>query len=206
VQTDTGVDIAGTIGGISATGKGNVLTATSGPAKGLSVAIKTNTAATNFVGNTFNGAVGDVTVVDNSLQFQIGPNAGQTARVAIDKMNTSSLGLNVAGSQFANLSRINVQTASGANDAIKVIDQAIDDVTNLRGRLGAFQQNTLEATANNLRATLENTVAAESTIRDTDYAQEIANFTKQQILLQTGISVLANANQVPQLVLALLQR
>ena len=88
----------------------------------------------------------------------------------------------------------------------QVIDQAIDDVTNLRGTLGAFQQNTLEATANNLRATLENTVAAESTIRDTDYAQEIANFTKQQILLQTGISVLANANQVPQLVLSLLQR
>jgi flagellin len=206
VQTDSGVDIAGTIGGIVATGKGNVLTATSGPAKGLSVAIKTDDDPANLVGNTFTGAVGDVTVVDNSLQFQIGPNAGQTARVAIDKMDTSSLGLNVAGSQFANLSRINVQTASGANDAIKVIDQAIDDVTNLRGRLGAFQQNTLEATANNLRATLENTVAAESTIRDTDYAQEIANFTKQQILLQTGISVLANANQVPQLVLSLLQR
>ncbi|MCS7016793.1 MAG: flagellin, partial [Gemmatales bacterium] len=100
----------------------------------------------------------------------------------------------------------NVQTASGATDAVKVIDQAIDDVTNLRGTLGAFQQNTLAATANNLRATLENTVAAESTIRDADYAQEIANFTKQQILLQTGISVLANANQVPQLVLSLLQR
>jgi flagellin len=144
--------------------------------------------------------------VDNSLQFQIGPNAGQTAKVAIDNVSTSALGLNVAGSQFSNLSQINVQTASGATDSIKVIDQAIDDVSNLRGTLGAFQKNALEATANNLRATLENTVAAESTIRDTDYAQEIANFTKQQILLQAGVSVLSNANQVPQLVLALLQR
>ncbi|MDW7993714.1 MAG: flagellin [Gemmatales bacterium] len=206
IQTDTGVDIAGTIGGQAAVGSGNVLTAVSGAPKGLSVAVKTDTAATNLVGNTFSGNVGTVTVTDNSLQFQIGPNAGQTAKVAIGNMATSALGLNVAGVQFSSLSQINVRTVSGATDAIKVIDQAIDDVTNLRGMLGAFQQNTLEATANNLRATLENTVAAESTIRDTDYAQEIANFTKQQILLQTGISVLANANQVPQLVLALLQR
>jgi flagellin len=206
IQTDTGVDIAGTIGGLTATGVGNVLTAVSGGAKGLSVAVKTDTAASNLVGNSFSGALGTVTVVDNSLQFQIGPNAGQTAKVAIDNVSTSALGLNVAGSQFSNLSQINVQTASGATDSIKVIDQAIDDVSNLRGTLGAFQKNALEATANNLRATLENTVAAESTIRDTDYAQEIANFTKQQILLQAGVSVLSNANQVPQLVLALLQR
>jgi flagellin len=204
IQTDTGVDIAGTIGGLTATGVGNVLTAVSGGAKGLSVAVKTDTAS--LVGNSFNGALGTVTVVDNSLQFQIGPNAGQTAKVAIDNVSTSALGLNVAGSQFSNLSQINVQTASGATDSIKVIDQAIDDVSNLRGTLGAFQKNALEATANNLRATLENTVAAESVIRDTDYAQEIANFTKQQILLQAGVSVLSNANQVPQLVLALLQR
>jgi flagellin len=192
--------------GLTATGVGNVLTAVSGGAKGLSVAVKTDTAASNLVGNSFSGSIGTVTVVDNSLQFQIGPNAGQTAKVAIDNVSTSALGLNVAGSQFSNLSQINVQTASGATDSIKVIDQAIDDVSNLRGTLGAFQKNALEATANNLRATLENTVAAESTIRDTDYAQEIANFTKQQILLQAGVSVLSNANQVPQLVLALLQR
>ena len=206
IQTDTGVDIAGDIGGLTAVGVGNVLTAVSGAAKGLSVAVKTDTDASNLVGNSFSGSVGTVTVVDNSLQFQIGPNAGQTAKVAIDKMSTSALGLNVAGSQFSNLSEINVQTASGASDAIKVIDQAIDDVTTVRGTLGAFQKNALEATANNLRSTLENTVSAESVIRDTDYAQEIANFTKQQILLQAGVSVLSNANQVPQLVLALLQR
>ncbi len=74
----------------------------------------------------------------------------------------------------------------------------------MRGRLGAFQANTLEATANNLRATLENSVNAESVIRDTDFASEIAEFTKQQILAQTGTSVLANANQTAQLVLSLL--
>jgi flagellin len=75
---------------------------------------------------------------------------------------------------------------------------------NIRGDLGAFQQNTLEATANNLRTTLENSVNAESVIRDTDFASEIANFTKQQVLVQAGTSILSNANQSAQLVLSLL--
>ena len=73
-----------------------------------------------------------------------------------------------------------------------------------RRALGAFQQNTLESTANNLRATLENTVNAESVIRDTDFAEEIANFTRNQVLVQAGTSVLSSANQTPQLVLSLL--
>ena len=63
---------------------------------------------------------------------------------------------------------------------------------------------TLESGANNLRSTLENTVNAESTIRDTDFAEEIAEFTKQQVLVQAGTSVLSNANQSSQLVLSLL--
>jgi len=95
-------------------------------------------------------------------------------------------------------------TAGNAQTALSIIDQAIDDVTGLRSSLGAFQANTLESTANNLRATMENVVAAESVIRDTDFASEIANFTKQQILQQAGVSVLASANQTPQLVLSLL--
>ena len=85
-----------------------------------------------------------------------------------------------------------------------VVDAAIDEITNLRGELGAFQQNTLESTANNLRATLENTVNAESIIRDTDFAEEISNFTKYQTLVQAGTNVLGNANQSSQLVLSLL--
>ncbi len=86
-----------------------------------------------------------------------------------------------------------------------MVDAAINDVTNLRGSLGAFQANTLESTANNLRATLENTTNAESVIRDTDFASEIANFTKNQVLVQAGTSMLSNANQIPQLVLSLLR-
>ena len=139
------------------------------------------------------------------LVFQIGPNASQTASIAVSKSNPDSIGV-VAGNQFASLADIDVTAAGAATDALAVVDQAIDDVTNLRGDLGAFQVNTLESTANNLRATLENTVNAESVIRDTDFAMETANFTKNQVLVQAGTTVLSNANQVPQLVLALLGR
>ncbi len=199
---DTGVNVVGTIGGTSFTGKGNVLTATSGTASGL--AIQFGASGTNAA-LTVTGAQGDVTVVDNSLVFQIGANANQTAKVAIGKMNIDALGVGVSGNQFSSLKEIDITSASKAQDALGVIDSAIDDVTNLRGTLGAFQQNTLEATSSNLQVTLENTVYAESVIRDTDFAEEIANLTKNQVLVQAGTSVLKTANQQPQLVLSLLQ-
>jgi flagellin len=202
--SDQGVDVAGTIGTFAATGNGNVLTGTTGGgAAGISVSL--GLAAGSTVASV-TGAQGNVTITDQSLVFQIGANASQSAKVAVDKVKTEALGLNVAGVQFANLKAIDIRSTSGANDAIKVVDQAISDVSNLRGRLGAFQQQTLESTANNLRATLENTVNAESVIRDTDFAVETANFTKNQVLLQAGTTVLSNANQIPQLVLALLGR
>ncbi len=198
---DTGVDIAGTIDGVAASGAGNVLTATSGAAQGLQVSLAEDPANAT---QTVTGAQGAVVVTDNSLTFQIGPNAYQTAEISIGRVNPSSLGVGVSGNQFASLNDIDVTTGSGAQDALAVIDSAIDDITTLRGDLGAFQQNTLSSTASNLRTTLENTVNAESVIRDTDFAAEIANFTQQQVLVQAGTSVLGNANQLPQLVLALL--
>lgn len=199
---DTGVDIAGTIDGVAASGAGNVLTATSGAAQGLVVQLATS--GSNATA-TVTGAQGSVAVTNNSLQFQVGANQYQTANIAINRVNPTSLGVGVANNQFSSLNDINVTTASGAQDAIGVIDAAIDDITRMRGALGAFQQNTLESTANNLKTTLENTINAESVIRDTDFAEEIANFTKYQVLQQAGTSVLGNANQLPQLVLALLR-
>lgn len=198
---DTGVNVAGTIGGNAATGSGNVLTGTAGDSTGIS--IQAGAASGNATASV-TGAQGSVIMTDNSLTFQVGANQNQTATIAIGNATAGSLGLAVAGNQFASLADINVTTSSGAQDSIGVIDKAIDNITNLRGTLGAFQQNTLESTATNLRATLENTVAAESTIRDTDFAEEIANFTKNQVLLQAGTSVLGNANLLPQAVLSLL--
>lgn len=200
--SDQGVDVAGTIGGFAATGNGNVLTGTSGAgASGISVSLGLASGSTLA---TVTGAQGNVTVADQSLVFQIGANANQTAKIAVDKVKTEALGINVAGVQFANLNSIDIRSQSGAQDAIKVIDQAINDVSTLRGRLGAFQQNTLESTANNLQTTLENTTNAESVIRDTDFAAETANFTKYQVMLQAGTTVLSSANQLPQIALSLL--
>lgn len=202
IINDNGVDVVGTIGGVSYTGSGNTLKATNGVAKGMVLQFATDAAdATSSV----TGAQGNVTITNNSLIFQIGPNQNQTARVTIDKVDASALGIGVAGNQFSNLASIDVSSSSKAQDSIGIIDKAINDVTNLRGDLGAFQQNTLTSTSNNLRTTLENTTNAESVIRDTDFASEIANFTKNQVLVQAGVSILQNANQSPQMVLSLLK-
>lgn len=200
-RTDTGQDIAGTIDGLAATGAGNVLTANTGAANGLSIQVGLAGGSTT---TTATGDLDDVNVIDNSLVFQIGANKDQTVRVGVDRVNPASLGTGVADNSFANLSEINVTSAANAQDSLEVIDVAIGQVASLRGDLGAFQSNTLESTANNLRATLENTVNAESVIRDTDFASEIAQFTKNQVLVQAGTSVLSNANQSAQLVLSLL--
>jgi flagellin len=201
----TGVDIAGTLGGFAATGNGNVLTGNNGGgAQGISIAAGLDTASGSNT-TSLTGALGNVTVNDNSLVFQIGANAFQTVKVAVSNVATTALGLNVAGNQFSSLSQIDVQSQSGAQDTIGIIDQAISDITNLRGKLGAIQSQTLDSSANNLQTTLENTTSAESVIRDTDFATETANFSKDQILEQVGTTVLQNANQTSQLVLNLLK-
>jgi len=199
-QVGLGVNVEVTIGGNAYVGSGNVVTASRGSEKGLTISI----AADTDLVNTVTGAQGSIDVTDKSLAFQIGPNADQTAQIAIAKAEASSLGIGAPSNRFANLGEIKVLSAAQSNDTLHIVDRAIDDITNLRGELGAFQQNTLQATANNLRVTLENTINAESVIRDTDFAQEVSEFTKQQILQQAGASVLASANQVPQLVLSLL--
>ena len=108
----------------------------------------------------------------------------------------------VAGS---NLALIDVTTTTGANNAIKIADEAITQVSQLRANLGAFQKNTLESTVRYLGVGVENLSASESQIRDTNVASEVVSLTKNQILQQAGTSVLAQANSQPQLVLNLLR-
>jgi flagellin len=140
--------------------------------------------------------------------FQVGANALQQVSFTIDDISSSELG---RGSSTA-LSSLEdmLSTKQGAllngmsTDALAVIDASIDEVTNLRGRLGAFQSNALESGLNSLRVSNENLTAAESTIRDVDFASESANFTRNQILVQASTSMLAQANQLPQNVLKLL--
>ena len=149
------------------------------------------------------GGTEQLNVTDQSLVFQIGANVGQTAKIGVQNMNASRLGQSLAGNQFSSLADIEVISALKAQDAQAVIDEAIDEVTNVRGTLGSFQRNTLESNLANLRIAAQNLTAAESTIRDTDMAREMSSFVRYQILLQAGTAMLAQANQVPQVVLSL---
>ncbi len=206
-----GSNIAGTIAGTAASGSGNVLTATSGTGAGIKVTFDTQASGDTYTSATNNPWTSDATdttvTVDASkaLVFQIGANQGQTAEIALNDARATALGQGASGT-FANLSVINVTgTSAQIGEAIKVVDAAINEVSTTRGQLGAFQANTLESNANNLRTTLENTTAAESVIRDTDFAAEMATFTKTQVMMQAGSTVLGNANQIPQLVASLLR-
>ncbi|NND98992.1 MAG: flagellin [Pirellulaceae bacterium] len=201
-KTDIGAEIAGTIDGAVASGKGNVLTSVSGASTGLVVAL--GELSSDKV-KTVDAAQGTISVDNKSLVFQIGANQNQTASIAINSVAATGLGLNVSGSRFASLNEIDVTSADKAQETLAVIDASIDELSNIRGELGAFQANTLESIANNMRTTLENTVNAESVIRDTDFAEEISKFTNNQILVQAGTSVLSNANQTTQSILSLLQ-
>ena len=149
------------------------------------------------------GGSESISNTDSSLVFQIGANVGQTAKVSIAGMSSTALGNAIAGNIYASLSAIDVTSAAGAQDAQEVIDQAMTDVTSARGKLGSFQKNTLESNLRNLRSASQNLTASESAIRDTDMAAEMSTFVKYQILLQAGTAMLAQANQVPQVVLSL---
>jgi len=133
----------------------------------------------------------------SSYTFQIGGNAGQTAAITLSSISSAAL---ATGS----LAGITVGDTTAATAALSVIDYAITEVAALRGTIGSFQSNTLETNISNLRVSMENLTAAESTIRDADFANEMANFTRAQILMQAGTSMLAYANQGPSAVLSLL--
>jgi flagellin len=98
-----------------------------------------------------------------------------------------------------------VTKTGGAEEALKIIDAAIQQVSKLRGDMGAFQKNVLESNMRSLAVAKENLTATESAIRDTNFAEEISRFTRFQILQQAGMSVLGQANFAPQAVLQLIR-
>ena len=145
------------------------------------------------------------------LRFHVGPNADHMASTSIRDMSTSSLGRSEVAegelpnkSNFMSLADIDVRNEQGAQDALAIIDQSLTEVATVRGELGAFQKHTLESNLTSLQVAAENMTAAESTIRDTDMAQELATFTRNQIMTQSATAQLAQANAMPQHVLRLL--
>ena len=148
----------------------------------------------------------DFNITGGGALFQLGPDvvSNQQARIGIQNVNTATLG-GVSGRLFELGSGGAKTLTADANGAANIVDEVITKVTELRGRLGAFQRTTLDTISSSLRDTLANLTEAESQIRDTDFAVESAKLTRAQILVQAGISVLSIANSNPQNVLALLR-
>ncbi|WP_408608799.1 flagellin [Desulfogranum japonicum] len=107
-------------------------------------------------------------------------------------------------STFEEVTAIDIGNVEGANDALKIVDAALNKIDSQRADLGALQ-NRFESTISNLMNVAENLTAARSRIRDADIAQETSEMTKNNILQQAGVSILTQANQTPQLALQLLQ-
>jgi flagellin len=159
--------------------------------------------------SSFTIAGGDLTTmsatasVANSTPgaFQIGANSGETLSVGLGKIDSKTLGL-----AHLDLTKTAVNNGgkTGAAEAIEALDIAIQSVSDTRAKLGAHQ-NRFEHTINNLNVAVENLSASESRIRDTDMAQEMVQFTRNQILTQAGTSMLSQANQGAQGVLSLLR-
>lgn len=136
------------------------------------------------------------------MQFQIGANVDQNIRAYIGTMTATALGLK--GIQGEAENTISINSPDEANQTVSVIDEALRNVNKQRADLGAYQ-NRMEMAQKGINVAAENTQAAESRIRDTDMANEMVNFTKNQILAQASTAMLAQANSQSQNVLALLR-
>lgn len=141
--------------------------------------------------------IGDMTIDVTGIgpmRLQIGANEGQVLEVRIPEINLLNMGLK----------DLDVSTEAGAKDALSRMGGAIEYISSVRSRLGAYQ-NRLESSVSNLDITNENMTAAYSRIMDVDMAEEMTNYTTYQVLAQAGTSMLAQANERPSQVLQLLQ-
>ena len=165
--------------------------------KASSIGTDTNATAGNLTDNKFTLTKGKVNYNDAlSFNLHVGADADMTNKITVNIDSMNSAGLGVKG--------IKADTEQDATYAIDAIADAISTVSSQRSALGAVQ-NRLEHTINNLDNVVENTTSAESRIRDTDMAEEMVNYSKNNILAQAGQSMLAQANQSNQGVLSLLQ-
>lgn len=224
---DQGEDVHGTINGETAIGKGQYLSGSDGAkcVEGLTVRYTGGdsdlTPPCRIADKYVEGeplpnelteipdggvSVGRVFVTQNSINFQIGGHGKQTAGISINGVLPENIGKGVANvSDFKSLADVDVRSYQGAQDALMLVDKAMQDTLEARGKLGAFQKNSLESNLSNLRIANENLISSESIIRDTDMAKEMATFTKNQIKDNTSAAMYAQANQLPQNVMQLLQ-
>jgi flagellin-like hook-associated protein FlgL len=194
-----GKDVDATINGIAAGGKG------------LAVSLNTATIALDFVMSeeaaTTEGYGTTFWVTGGGATFQVGPDvvSNQQINLGIQSVNTAVLG-GASGKLFQLYSNQDAELTKDTNKAFRIVEEALLAVTETRGRLGTLQKATFETNVNVLNDTLEALTSAESLIRDTDFAEETANLTRAQILVQSNISTLGIANQIPNYMLGLIGR
>src|SRR4051812_740511 len=148
-------------------------------------------------------------ITGGGAKFQLGEKVERQGQVnvGVGPVGTTKLGNDVVG-YLSSIASDGANSLTGGNtiQAQKVLDAAIKQVAELRGRLGAFQKDVVDTNVNSLNVALENVTASESAIRDADFAEETSKLTRAQILVQANTSVLQQANATPQAVLSLLGR
>ena len=170
---------------------------------------------TDFNGSGLDSAAGNVVTMAadngqqlaNSIEFQVGGGNTANDRLSINltSVDSGSLGTGVGGTETAlNAATVDIATAAAAQSTVEVVTRAIDDLQRARAAVGT-SQNRLDFAGQNLASTQENTESARSTLLDLDVAAEMTAFTSKQILVQSGVAMLAQANQMPQNLLRLLQ-
>jgi flagellin len=199
--TDLGQDVGATINGQAATGKGlnaSVNTTNLGVEVNMNKTLATKGVAGNSSTFYITGGGANFSLAADVLTGK--------ASVGIQSVSSGSLG-NAVDGYLSTISdgQTNALSTKNLGIAQRIVKSAIKEVANLRGRLGAFQKLTIESTVNSMSVALENTSAAESAIRDTDFANETSNMTRSQILVQAATTVLKQVNSAPQSVLSLLQ-
>ena len=168
-----------------------------------------NGAATfDSTANVVNMSADNGQTLQSSIEFQVG--AGNTANdrlnISLNAVDSNTLGAGALGTQdsLLSLGANAISTAGNAQSAVEVVTRAIDDLQRARAAVGTYQ-NRLDFAGQNLASTQENTESARSTLLDLDVAAEMTAFTSKQILVQSGVAMLAQANQMPQNLLRLLQ-
>jgi flagellin len=215
LTVSTGTDIVGTINGQAGIGQGSVLSSADG-----------NVRITYYQGSV-NKFTSDATATQlgvnyaNAQTYQIGNNAGDTMGMMIRDLRATALGrgtiglnavtdpLSIASSAatatFSSLSDINVTTTKNAADAVRIIDNAIGELNNQRAVLGSFLSSTLTPTQDNLAAVTESTTSLQSTLVETNYAEEIANQTKLLVQAEVAGSMLSKSGEIMKQILGIIR-
>ncbi len=226
-----GLDVAGSIGGEPASGHGRILTARPGTvAQGVAIEYtgtpevvempvldeKGNQTGVQYVKQSVEDLVGSenapkiegyLHLAQSTHAFQTGEDPGQFSKMALIDIRPSRLATGVENdSGYKSLADIDLTLPGGAKDAFKLIDAAVEEIALSRGELGSFQKNSLDRTIDNLRSASENLQRGNSMISVTDAADEVAEMTKNKLLLSSSQSMLAQANQKPRHVLSLIEQ